>query len=177
VKSKKATTAEELQGYFIIHVWPQDLIEENARDRELDDDERKAMIAHGFIDEDGKITDYGWHRLAIDSRLLEDNSMKWLRATFVSAHDQGHDGDDLAGIFYWAPSDRKQVETLDIALRERIDMTDLSYGDLAENVWKGVSGFGQGLLGGQIQFEGVDKDLVEELADKLPKKKRRSSRK
>jgi hypothetical protein len=117
------------------------------------------MMEFGMVDSEGKITQLGWDRLVADSMKLETNSIEWLRKTFESARDEGHDVQgDLVGEVWFDPRDPDQVEEIYIGLDERIDMSDSSYGSLANVVWKNVSGFGQSVLSGAINFEKFGRD-------------------
>jgi len=179
-KAAKDAKPEERQGAFCIHIDHEGVIKDNAHERFStsygDPDERAKFIKLGFIkdDDDGTISGEGWDQLVMDIYELEGNSLAWLAKTFSYAKDDGHDSlGDLVGRFWWSPTNRSQLETLEIGLRERIDMSDSGYGDLANSVWKGVSDFGQSVLGGAINFEKVDSDEVDDLLDALKKKKRK----
>lgn len=153
---------EELDGGFAISTYDERQIESNAEERFSprygDADDRAKALKAKLIDSKGKITAHGWEVLNKDVLLLEHNSMAWLKKTFVSARDEGHDSHgDLAGTFFFDPSNENQVRLVEMGENERIDMTDGSYGDLSHTVFKGVSSFGEALLGGRITFYDVKK--------------------
>jgi hypothetical protein len=171
---------DEHSAGFNVHTDGQDLVEENARERfgprYGDPKDRAEALRHGWVDKNGNITREGWDILVQDLRRLEDNSVSWLRSKFVSVRDEGHDSyGDLIGAIWFDLDDPEQVHQLDMGLRERVDMSDSSYGDLAHSVWKGVSDFGQSVLGGAINFFDVPKQLAEEIEDRAweQQKKRR----
>jgi len=103
---------------------------------------------------------------------LERNALAWMRATFNSVRDDGHDGHDyLVGSFWFDPTDPNQAYLVDLASpgNERIDMNDASYGDLANTVFNEVSSFGASVLGGQINFFDVkpeDMEIIEETLER-----------
>jgi len=140
---------------FAIETWDQDLIEAAAEE---------AVSGKGvpsefrrFVHTDGTITQAGWTTLNKDVERLEINSMNWLKHKFEGAQDEGHNNyGELAGTLWYDPKDKAQLDLLDIGQTERLDMVDSSYGDLAKTVWNGVSGFGQGVLGGAIHILDVE---------------------
>ena len=155
--AKKTTTRTAM---FDISTYPQHLIEECARERfaePLLQDICQQFQSLGLIDAKGNITKSGWEILSDDCGTLERNSMRWLRQKFVSAVDHGHVDDALVGTVTFNPRSSTQRNLIEIGENERIDMTDSSYGDLAKTVMRGVSEFGEMVLGGGIQFK-VDKD-------------------
>ena len=169
---------DEYSAGFSIHTDHEDVIADNAGERfgsrYGDASERAEAMAEGWVDAKGNITSKGWQILNKDIAQLERNSVAWLRSTFVSARDEGHDRDgDLIGAVWFDLDAPAQVEALDMGLRERIDMNDPSYGDLSKSVWKGVSRFGESVLGGAIHFFDVSKGLVEEIEERAWKLQRR----
>lgn len=180
-KSKTQTKEkpQEREGAFIVHTPDQGLIEDNASDHFSlygDMEARREFIKEGFIAVDGhsvKISEHGWKQLEKDSFKLESNAITWLKATFNHVRDDGHDSrGDLVGSFWWNPASESQLEQLEVGLRERIDMSDSSYGSLANVSWKGISSFGQHVLsGGTVNFEHVDLDEVEDLLEAFKSKK------
>jgi len=116
---------------------------------------------------DGEITAAGWERLNEDIRILEANSLRWLRKNFLSASDEGHGSDGtLDGTFFYDPTNLHQADLIETAHSDRIDMVDTSYGDLADSVWEGTSPFST-VLGGAIHFsDDIDMDEIEETVDR-----------
>ena len=108
------------------------------------------------------------------------NSLAWLRKHFVNARDEGHgghNGDELIGTFWFDDEDPEQADLVELGMDDRIDMSDSSYGALADYAWKGVSSFGASVLGGQINFFDIGKDVlekVEETADRARRARRRA---
>ena len=155
----------ESEAGFAIGVYHQSHIEENARERidprYGDADLRREWIAAGWIDKKGAITAKGWALLNQDIDRAEHNSLEWLRKKFQHARDDGHDShDDLVGSFWFDPTNPEHAELIDLASSspgrsERIDMSDASFGDLADTAFDGVSDLGGNVLGGQIVFYGV----------------------
>jgi len=177
----------EYSAGFSISVYNQDLIEENAKDHYStqyggDPEDRAKALRKGFINEKAEITRKGFDQLNTDIQRLELNSMKWMRNTFDSARDEGHDSfGDLIGTFWFDPKKVKQAWLVTLAspspgAQERIDMEDSSYGDLSKTVFQGVSDFGQAVLGGHIAFFNVPKDAWGILENTLERARRRSSR-
>jgi hypothetical protein len=183
----KAGTKEASAG-FAIHTDHQGVIEDNARDRfgpnYGDAKDRAKMMKAGLVDAEGKITDRGWEQLNKDIRVLEDNALGWLRKTFGRASDQGHDSSgDLIGGLSFDPRSVKQARNIYYGAREgrqeRIDFTDTGHGDFAGSggAWKGVSAFGQDVLGGHITFFDVQPsgaiEIAEETVDRAARRSRR----
>lgn len=169
----------ERSGGFAIGTYTQDIVESNAKDhlgpKYGDPHDRAEAMSAGMVDADGDITPKGWDQLNEDILQLERNSVAWLRKTFESARDEGHGDDELIGTFWYDPKKLKQAEMLLMGINERIDMSDSSYGDLAETVWKGVSPFGQDVLGGAISFMDIPQDALDE-ADETAERVRRPMR-
>ncbi len=169
-------TRLEATAGFTIHTDHQDLIEDNARDRFGHDGnaaERAKQLKAGFIDARGTITDRGWKQLVKDMRVLEDNGLFWLKKVFEHAREEGHDASgDLIGSITFDPWSPVQADNLIAGRNERIDFSDTTYGDFAKSrdSWKGVSPFGQSLLGGSINFFDIQPpeadDIVEEAAER-----------
>jgi len=171
----------ERSGGFGIGIYSEWVVEENAEEhfgpKDGDPEDRATAMKAGLVDADGKITKKGWDQLNKDIGVLERNSMAWLRKTFNSARDEGHGDDELIGTFWYDTGKVNQAEMLVMGIRERIDMSDSSYGDLADSVWKGVSSFGQGTLGGAISFSDVPQDAYDEaeaVADAAQRARRKS---
>lgn len=171
---------------FAIHIDDQGSIEDNARDRFGPDGDPKdvaKMSKVGFIDAEGKITDRGWEQLNKDIRKLEHNAMGWLRNIFGRASDQGHDSTgDLIGDLSFDPRSIKHARNIYMAAsegrQERVDFNDASYGDFAGSAaWKGVSNFGQDVLGGGITFFDIQPrealETAEETVDRAARRSRR----
>lgn len=173
--------ARKHDGGFAISTYQEGHVDDNARERfgpsYGDPEDRAKMMRTGLVDAEGGITSKGWDLLNKDISQLEHNALKWLKDTFDGARDDGHDRyDDLVGGFWFDLDKPHQVEMLDVGLDERIDMSDSSYGDLANVVWKGVSEFGESVLGGAIHFFDISDDVKEEISDlafELQKKRRR----
>lgn len=153
---------QDVQAGFEVSIEHQDVIADNVRDRFSDPSpERDDAIREDLIDANAEITEHGWEQLNEDILRLETNATRWLRETFNGVRVDGHDSTDtLVGSIWFNPYDTKQAELIELASpspgrSERIDMVDRSYGDLADTVFKGVSDFGQSVLGGQITFFGV----------------------
>ncbi len=148
--------AERTAG-FAIETWDEDLIEAAAEEATSG----KGVPAQfkRFVRKDGTITEAGWEQLNKDVVRLEINALNWLKQNFQSARDEGHNSyGELAGTVWFKPSSRKQLDILEMGQNERIDMVDSSYGDLSKTVWKGVSDFGQNVLGGAIHIYDVEED-------------------
>lgn len=173
---------------FAIHTDHEDVIDDNARgliDPHYGDPELAAEWIRKGLVRDGNqrevITAAGWELLSKDVSTLERNSLAWLRKKFPTVRVEGHDSySDLIGTLWFDPKKVSHAEIISLGIEgnERIDMTDSSYGDLANSVWKGVSRFGQAVLGGHITFFAVDKgalEVAEETAYKAMK--RRQARK
>jgi len=184
--ARVAHAAATADAGFAIHTDHQDVIEENAREHFGPDygdaaDRAKAMRA-GLVDAKGKITDRGWEQLNKDIRTLEGNALGWLRKTFGRASDQGHDSyGDLIGSTSFDPHNATQAHNVVMGKSERIDFSDASYGDFARSgAWKGVSPFGQSVLGGHITFFDIQPpeaiDIAEETADKAAARRRAARR-
>lgn len=136
---------------FAISTWAEDVIRSAAE--ELSRSELARAVRAGYMKNDYTITRKGWNKLNEDLIRLETNALSWLKAKFYGAEDHGHnDYGELVGSVWFDEKDPEQTELIDLGELERIDMIDTSFGDLADSVWKGVSWFGQGLLGGQINF-------------------------
>lgn len=179
--ARKATATEASAG-FAIHTDHEDVIKDNAREHFGPDygeaaDRAKTMKA-GLVDATGKITDRGWAVLNKDFKTLENNSLSWLRKVFGRASDQGHDSSgDLIGSTSFNPRNATQAHNLVVGKNERVDFSDASYGDFARSgAWKGVSPFGQSVLGGHITFFDIQPpealEIAEETADKAAAKRR-----
>jgi hypothetical protein len=169
---------QEVYGGFSIGVYGQDVIESNARDsfgpKYGDPDGRKKAMRAGFVDAEGNITAKGWDVLNRDTATLEGNALAWMKKKFINVRDEGHDRyDDLAGTFWFDTENTNQAHLVEMGVRERIDMTDTSYGDLANTVWKGTSPFST-VLGGAINFQIEPEDLeaVEETLERHAKRGR-----
>jgi hypothetical protein len=170
-----ARKAEEASAGFAIHTDHQDVIESNAREHfgldYGDAKDRAKMMKAGFVGHQGEITDRGWEQLNKDISTLERNALAWLRKTFISASDQGHGSDgDLFGGLSFDPRSVKQARNIYYGAREgrqeRIDFTDTSHGDFAgSGAWKGVSDFGQDVLGGHITFFDIQPPEAMEVAE------------
>lgn len=156
----------ERSGGFAIGTYDELHIGSNAEERFSirygDKQDRAKQKKLGNIDDEGKITAKGWEQLNKDILVLERNAMAWMRKTFNSARDEGHSDDELVGTFWFDTGKVNQAEMLVMGLRERIDMSDTSYGDLGDTVWKGVSDFGASVLGGAINFFDIDDEAKEE---------------
>ena len=172
---------------FAIHTDHEDVTKDNARERfgtnYGDAKDRAKRMKEGLVDAEGEITRRGWDQLQKDIRTLENNALAWLRKTFSGVRDEGHDayGDVIGGLSF-DPLAVDQARNIYYGAREgrqeRIDFNDSGHGDFAGSAgaWKGVSTFGQELLGGHITFFDVDKnalDIAEETADRADRRKRR----
>lgn len=157
----------ERSAAFNIHTDHQDVIESNAEEKFSpkygDPADRALAMAAGMVNTVGDITPAGWAMLNDDIDQLEINSLKWLRKNFNAVREDGHDRyDDLVGEVWYDSAKTKQASLIATGKDERIDMSDSSYGDLADDVWDGVSDFGASVLGGAINFDGIsDSDMAE----------------
>jgi hypothetical protein len=175
-KRSHATKKMEATAGFSVHTDHEDVIKDNARERfgpdYGDSAERAKRMKAGLVDAQGKITDRGWEQLNKDFRTLENNALAWLRKTFGRASDQGHDSyGDLIGGLSFDPRSSKHAHNIVVGKNERIDFNDASYGDFARSgAWKGVSTFGQNILGGHITFFDIQPpdafEIAEETADR-----------
>lgn len=169
----------ERYGGFGIGTYGEDIVESNAEEhygpKYGNPADRAEAMREGLVDAKGEITHKGWEQLNEDISQLERNSMTWLRKTFESARDEGHGDEELVGTFWFDPKNLKQAEMLLMGVNDRIDMSDSSYGDLADTVWKGVSPFGQSVLGGSITFNDIPPDALDE-ADETAERVRRPMR-
>jgi hypothetical protein len=151
---------DEYSAGFGISTWPEDMIEQGCeehfgpRAKEYGDTGgRRKFLRAKLINQEGGITPKGWEKLNADVMVLERNALQWLRETFAGARDDGHDNHgDLIGDLWFDPTNQRHLELLETGAEERIDMVDSSFGDLSNTVWKGVSPFGQAVLGGEINF-------------------------
>ncbi len=178
--ARTATSAAD--AGFAIHTDHEDVIKDNARDHFGPDygdaAERAKMMKAGLVDATGKITDRGWEVLNKDFRTLETNALTWLRKIFGRASDQGHDSSgDLIGSVSFNPRNATQAHNVVVGKNERVDFSDASYGDFARSgAWKGVSNFGQSVLGGHITFFDIQPpeafEIAEETADKAAARRR-----
>lgn len=176
----------EADAGFAIGVYDQRNIEDNAWERFGpkwgEKEHRDRAMQDGLVDAEGKITQKGWDLIGDDSWQLEDNAMKWMRKTFRSAQDQGHDQHgDLVGSFTFDPTNPDHAWLVELASpspgrNERIDMTDASYGDLAHTAFDGVSDFGASVLGGAITFFDVKPEDMEAIEQTLEAERKRSKR-
>lgn len=182
--ARKAVPVSKMEASagFAIHTDHQDVIEDNAKERfgtnYGDAKERAKRMKAGLVDAEGEITDEGWEQLNKDMGVLEDNALAWLRKIFGRASDQGHDSQgDLIGGLSFDPRSPVHAYNIVMGKDERIDFSDASYGDFARsgNAWKGVSTFGQELLGGQISFFDIQPpeafEIAEETNDNRPKRR------
>ena len=174
---------EEESGGFAISTYDERLVEDNARERfgpkYGDKEDRAEMMEAGLVDAKGAITPKGWDVLNEDIGRLESNSLAWLRKRFKNARDEGHggrNGEELIGTFWFDPDDPEQARLISLGVDERIDMNESSYVALADYAWKGVSRFGAAVLGGQINFFGIDKDVLEEIEDTIDEARRAGRR-
>ena len=178
--ARKAPALTEASAGFAIHTDHEDVVADNAREHFGPDygdaaDRAKQMKA-GLVDGKGKITDRGWEQLNKDIRTLEGNALSWLRKIFGRASDQGHDSyGDLIGGTSFNPRNATQAHNIVMGKNERVDFSDASYGDFARRgAWKGISDFGQSVLGGQITFFDIDPgalEIAEETADKAAQRR------
>lgn len=85
---------EFLSCGFVVSTTPQDVIEENARDRCIYD----GILKKG-VTKEGKITDKAWEHVAEDLALLEERYLRELTRVFgITFRMEGHDSDgDLLG--------------------------------------------------------------------------------
>ncbi len=177
----------EADAGFAIGFYPQDIIEENARDKFEDTrhnpEFKREALAAGLMDNSGQVTQKGWDLLNNDIARIEKNSMAWLRQKFTSVRDEGHGGhggDELIGTFWFDPSNPEHARLIELAAdtgrQERIDMVDLTYGDLANTALNGVSDFGASVLGGQITFFAVKPEDMEAIEQTLEHANKRSKR-
>lgn len=167
---------------FAIHTDHEDVIKDNAREHFGPDygdaADRAKALKGGLIDAEGEITRHGWEVLNKDFRTLENNSLAWLRKVFGRASDQGHDSSgDLIGSISFNPRNATQAHNIVVGKNERVDFSDASYGDFARSgAWKGVSNFGQSVLGGHITFFDIQPpeafEIAEETADKAAARRR-----
>jgi hypothetical protein len=150
---------------FAISTYGEDLIKSAAEEHfgpRGDAADRREVLGAGLVDASGDVTRPGWEVLTRDVLTLERNSLAWLRKHFKSVRDDGHDSrDDLVGTVWFDPKDLKQASIIEIGVRERVDMSDSSYGDLSHDVWRGVSKFGESVLGGAINFYNINSDVME----------------
>ena len=168
------------QAGFDISTYGEDMIESNAEERFStkygDPNDRAEALRAGLIDANAEITEKGWEQLNRDSVQLERNALVWLKRVFIHARDDGHDSNgSLVGAFWFDPSNLRHAVLVELASSspgrsERIDMADLSYGDLAKTVFEGVSDFGEQLLGGQITFFDVPEEVWETIENTLSSK-------
>ena len=183
VTSHAQKAAEDATAGFAISTDHQDVIEENARERFGPDygdaKDRARVMKVGLVDAAGKITNRGWEQLNKDIRQLEENALGWLRKVFGRASDQGHDSHgDLIGGLSFDPRLPKHADNIVVGKNERIDFNDATYGDFAKSsgAWKGISKFGQEVLGGQITFFDIEPLAflrAEETADRLVRRTKR----
>lgn len=154
-RRRSTTMPEERQLGFSIYTYGEDLIEDNARDkmdvRYGEPEFRSQVLKRRLMTADGKITERGWEVLNRDVLTLERNAMAWLRRTFRSAVDHGHDSyGDLVGYVWASLADREQrklvMQVMD-GLDEKVELDDVP------DAFKGVSEFGRVVLGGAINFE------------------------
>jgi hypothetical protein len=192
-EARRPVAKHQAEAGFAIGIYSQQLIEENALERFGprwgEREYRERALKEGWVDEEGAITAKGWELLNEDIDRIELNSLTWLRDTFGSAVDHGHDRyGDLVGSFTFDPTNPDHAWLVDLASSspgrsERIDMSDASYGDLVDHVFDGVSDFGVMVLGGQITFHDVsptDAETIEATLDverEREKKKKQSKSK
>jgi hypothetical protein len=170
-----ARKPDEAEAGFAIGTYPQDLIEDNARNKfedvEYNPEFREETLKAGFMDDSGEITKTGWDQLNEDVLRIEKNAMRWMKRTFLDARDEGHDDADLVGSFWYDPRDPDQAHLVDLAAdtgrQERIDMVDTGFGDLGLTALDGVSDFGAHVLGGGITFFDVKPEDMEVIEDTL----------
>lgn len=121
------------------------------------------------MDSKGDITRKGWDQINEDMDRVEANTLAWLRFTFVAVRDEGHDSyGDLVGMLWFDPNNYEQARLVELASQdggrgERIDMVDVSYGDLGNTAFNGISDFGASVLGGQVTFYDVKPEDMEAL--------------
>jgi len=180
---RSARQPSEAKAGFAIGTYAQDHIEVNAREhsdpRHGDPEWHTEMVHLGVMTADGEITDKGWVLLNRDTERLERNSLAWMKATFNSIRDDGNNRyDDLVGSFWFDPTNYDQAWLVELASSspgrsERIDMTDASYGDLANTAFDGVSAFGGSVLGGAITFFDVKLEDMEIIEQTIEAQRRR----
>jgi len=180
-----ARKPDEADAGFAIGVYEQGIIESNADDRfgrSGDPEDRKWAEEEGLFNSDsgtreGTITEKGWDLLNDDVAKIEKNAMVWMKRKFLDARDEGH-SDDLVGTFWFDPKNPDHAQLVDLAAdtgrQERIDMVDLSYGDLAHTAFDGVSDFGGMVLGGGITFFDVKPEDMEVIEQTLEVQRRGS---
>lgn len=175
----------EADAGFAIGFYPQDLIEENARDKfedvQYNPKFKREALAAGLMDNSGQVTQKGWDLLNDDIARIEKNSMAWLRQKFISARDEGHGGhggEELIGTFWFDPTNPDHAYLVNLAApgAERIDMVDTSYGDLGNTAFDGVSDFGASVLGGAINFFDIKPEDMETIQETLEHASKRSKR-
>lgn len=186
--ARKATAARsapligQSSAGFDIHTDHESVVEDNARERFGPDygdaADRAKRLKEGLVDEQGKITRRGWDLLNKDIATLERNGLAWLRKTFGNASDQGHDAQGgLIGSVSFDPLNVAHARNILMGKNERIDFNDSSFGDFAREAWKGVSDFGQEVLGGSINFFDIEPpnalEIAEETTDRADRRKRR----
>ena len=186
-RSTRAAPKREADAGFAIGTYDAQHIEDNARERADarygEPEWRDEMARRGLIDQEGEISDRGWAQLNRDIDRIERNALAWMRSTFNNVRDEGHDQyDDLRGTFWFDPTNDTQAWLVELASpsghNERIDMSDASYGDLADTAFTGVSDFGASVLGGQITFFDVqpeDMDTIEQTTSRASRRRRPSS--
>jgi hypothetical protein len=179
---------QKAEAAFAIDVYGEDLITDNAMERfgprYGEQEDRDRAMKEEMVDAEGEITQKGWDQIADDIDRIERNAMAWMRKKFITARDEGHDKhDDLVGTFWFDPTDYEQARLVELASDggrgERIDMIDVSYGDLGDTALTGVSGFGGSVLGGAIYFFDVKPEDMETLVATLDlgERKERGKRK
>lgn len=178
-------SGHEAAAGFAIAVYDEDLVQENARDRYGPQGSdlhtvlsRWEAIESGLVDRQGTITPKGWDLLNRDVGKIERNSLSWLSRKFKGVRDEGHGSfDELIGTVWFNPQNPEQAYLIDLAAEagqgERIDMSDASYGDLADSVFDGVSDFGGSVLGGAITFFNVEPESWAEIEATLERQERR----
>ena len=174
---------KERSGGFAVYTHGEDLIEAAAEERygreSRDPEDRAEKVKLGLVNAKGEVTKMGWDRINEDVTRLERNAVAWLKKTFGSARDEGHGGhggEELIGTFWFDPSKLDHAENVYEGVNDRIDMSDSSYGGLYRDVWKGVSDFGQSVLGGQVNVFGVDQDALDEVDATLEADRKRRGR-
>lgn len=183
---RRGRQRQKAEAGFSISVYDQRMIEDNANSRFSqrwgDPADREHAMKDGMVDAEGEITQAGWDQLADDITRIERNSMAWMRKKFINARDDGHDKhDDLIGSFWFDPTDYEQSRIVELASdtgrQERIDMVDVSYGDLGDSAFDGISDFGASVLGGAIYFFDVKPEDMEALVATLDRGEREVRRK
>lgn len=161
LQPRKRNSSNEKSCGFAIGTYDERMIEEDARafveEHELPREFEK------FLNANGTITPAGWEQINKDVSKIERNAVAWLRKTFVSARDDGHTGNELVGSVWYDPSNKDQMELLELASPspgrgERIDFQDRSFGNFSSSM-DGVSRFGQTVIGGCIVFFDVDEEF------------------